>query len=232
MTIEANRTLGVVSAILIICSSIAVYISTIQVFYPTSTFIGIGASFGVVGFVGIILLFVTMYGLSKDYREPAIFNHMLYGFLTSIVASVISVGVTFAAVLANLEGIIQGINYAHTQPIAVPELFEAVMGYIPYAFIVAAIATLIQMLFYNKAFSALADKSRVPKFGTVGKILIVSGVVNIVFGVFAALLVFTGLAPAMTVLFLPSVGGAVQIIAWIAATQAYLAMKPSIQLEQ
>lgn len=232
MTVESNRILGCVSAVLLVFSAIASLMVILQMFYPASAFLGVTAPLALLSVVGFILLFVAMYGFSKDYKEPAIFNNMLYGFLTSIVAVGISMAVTMALIFANLEQIAQSLTPLTTQTVPMPAMYESIIGYVSYAFIAAAIATLIQMLFYSRAFSKLADKSRVQQFSKVGTILIVSGFVNIIVAALAALLALYDVISVMSSMYFSSVAAEVQIIAWIVAAKAYLAIKPPTQAEQ
>ena len=93
LTIESNRTLGGVAAILMLIGVISQASTAFEVcfsqFAGASIFTGIGGLFGVLSFVGFLLFLVAMYGFSKDYQEHRIFSYLLYGIIITIVAAVV-----------------------------------------------------------------------------------------------------------------------------------------------
>ena len=86
MSLESNKTLGGIGAILVAIGYIA-------------SFTGYGA---VLSLVGIILVLVAMKGLADYYNEPTIFNDTLYGFIFGIIGIIALVAI-FVSAFAGLS---------------------------------------------------------------------------------------------------------------------------------
>ena len=71
MTLETNKTLGGVGALLMVIT-------------PVAGFAG-GIFTGLLGLVGLILVLIAMKGLADHYNEGGIFNNTLYGVVLTIV---------------------------------------------------------------------------------------------------------------------------------------------------
>jgi len=59
-------------------------------------------SFSAIELIGIILVMVALYDLSRYYNDGSIFNNALYGIVTGVTGIVISLAVVFVAVLTSL----------------------------------------------------------------------------------------------------------------------------------
>ena len=77
MTLESNKTLGGIGAIL-------------MVIFPFASFISDAFSY-VLGLVGLILVLIAMKGLAVHYNEGGIFNNTLYGVILTIIGGVVFV---------------------------------------------------------------------------------------------------------------------------------------------
>ena len=73
MSIETSKILGGVGALLMFIGVIP-YVSY----------------FGVIEFVGLILVMVALYNLASHYRESGIFNNALYGLILGIVGGALA----------------------------------------------------------------------------------------------------------------------------------------------
>ena len=116
MTIESNRTLGGVAAILTLIGVFSQITSLFHYIFPNSTgasliVSGVGGIFGVLALVGFLLFLIAMYGFSKDYNEHRIFSNLLYGIVITIIAVVVVTSViavliilfNFATLFPNLS---------------------------------------------------------------------------------------------------------------------------------
>lgn len=83
MSLESNKTLGGIGALLI----------------------AIGSIVPIIGIVGIILVMIAMKGLAKYYNESAIFQNALYGIIFYIIAvvaaAVVLIGAFFGGMFAD-----------------------------------------------------------------------------------------------------------------------------------
>jgi len=73
MTPETSKTLGGVGALLMVIGPF------------------LGASSGVLGLIGLILVMIALKGLSDHYNDAGIFNNALYGFIMAIIGGVVFV---------------------------------------------------------------------------------------------------------------------------------------------
>lgn len=76
MSLESNRSLGGIGAILI----------------------AIGSFFPILSLVGIILVLIAMKGLAEHYNEPRIFDNALYGFIFGIIGIAAAIVVFFMGI--------------------------------------------------------------------------------------------------------------------------------------
>jgi len=150
------------------------------------------------GVIALILFFLSMYRLSNYYKEPAIFRNVLYGFLLTIIGGIISaviiLGFTSTITTELLDTTTTG-NF-----MAVVSQFIIVYAA---TLIVSMIFTIINGVFYWKAFTVLGEKSGVGNFKTTGLLYLIGSVTSII-----------------------GVGSIVIWIAWIFATQSYKQLQP------
>jgi uncharacterized membrane protein len=226
--VDSNRTLGFVGALLITLGVAAQFLTIEQFYFPIAAFSGIGATFGVLGFIGIILFLIAMHGFAKDYDDASIFNSALYGFLSSIVGGAVMGVLAIVLVLSNYASFFNGFNPSLFSSTSLQDLLQRFIGVLVYVFIAASIVGLIQALFYKRVFDRLAGKSGVRLFHTVGLLMVVGASLTVITSLIAALLVVAVSEPATTVLLLPAIGGAVGFAAWVVATKAFLSIKPPV----
>ncbi|UCE96945.1 MAG: DUF996 domain-containing protein [Candidatus Bathyarchaeota archaeon] len=144
---------------------------------------------GLLGIIGFILVLIALKGLSDYYNEGSIFNNALYGFITSIVGAVVSVGIFIGTALVALADL--GIS-DWTDPAQWTETFTgdftgealnaifSLLGAAVIAFVVLFIFVVITVWLYRKSLGALATKSGVGLFGTTGLILLIGGILTII----------------------------------------------------
>ncbi|MEM3699936.1 MAG: DUF996 domain-containing protein [Candidatus Bathyarchaeia archaeon] len=94
MSLESNKTLGGIGALLV----------------------AIGAIVPIIGIIGIILVMIALKGLAEYYKENAIFQNALYGIIFYIIAVVaaafVLVGAFFGGMFADPLAFIGGVIFA------------------------------------------------------------------------------------------------------------------------
>ena len=174
MTLQTNKTLGGVGALLMVISP----------------FLASGFSL-LPGLVGLILVLIAVKGLSDHYREPSIFNNSLYGVILSIVGVVVFVAALFVTALSFFRNVL-GVelstafsdptvftNIDWTEAMILDNLFThlaAIVGSLVVLFVFVVIAA----IFYRKSLSTLAEKTGIGLFGTAGLLLLIGAVLTII----------------------------------------------------
>jgi uncharacterized membrane protein len=174
MTLQSNKTLGGVGALLMVISPFLVSGFTL-----------------LVGLVGLILVLIAVKGLSDHYKEASIFNNTLYGVILSIVGVVVFVAALFVTAISfftNVLGI--ELSTAFSDPTAFSNIdwteamildnlmshVAALVGSLVILFIFVVVAT----IFYRKSLTTLAEKTGVGRFGTAGLLLLIGAVLTII----------------------------------------------------
>ena len=221
MTIESNRTLGGVAAILMLIGIISQATTALRYVFPNSLgaliLTGIGSLFGILSFVGFLLFLVAMYGFSKDYQEHRIFSYLLYGIIITIVAAVVVLAIFFIVILFNFASIFPNLSSSAPSSQISTEMSKIFSLVLP----LFSLVGIIWILFNVKAFNLLSDKSKVPLFRTGAKVLIAGALVNIVIAIIFAAVSFYVSIPLNTLLALLTIGSLVQDVAWVLFAMAY-----------
>jgi uncharacterized membrane protein len=174
MTLQSNKTLGGVGALLMVISPFLVSGFTLMV-----------------GLVGLILVLIAAKGLSDHYREASIFNNSLYGVILSIVGGAVFVAALFVTALSfftNVLGI--ELSTAFSDPTAFSNIdwTEALVLDNLMAHVAALVGSLVMLfifvvvaaIFYRKSLTTLAEKTGVGHFGTAGLLLLIGAVLIII----------------------------------------------------
>ena len=180
MTLESSKNLGGVGAILMLIGFLPVLSSY---------------TFGILGFVGLIMVLVALYGLAGIYKDRGIFNNSIYGVITGVVGVVIAVIVLFVAVLNNITTFLEKIypswngswstisslsgmtpNTTNIGPSDVLPFVEGVIAVL----LVLWIFVIIWAFFARRSLKSLSTKSNVGLFSTAGLLLIIGAVLTIV----------------------------------------------------
>jgi uncharacterized membrane protein len=177
MTLQSNKTLGGVGALLMVIS-------------PCSGFV-VGAFSSVLGLVGLILVLIAVKGLSDHYKEPSIFNNSLYGVILSIVGVVVFVAALFVTALSFFTNVL-GVelstafsdptafaNIEWTEAMILDNLLDHVAALIG-SLVILFIFVVVAAIFYRKSLTTLAEKTGVGLFGTAGLLLLIGAVLTII----------------------------------------------------
>lgn len=215
MTVQSNRTLGIVAAILTLFGIVSQATAIFQYTQPHSSgiasvwLVGLSGLISFVAVVGFILFLVAMHGFSKDYNERGIFKNLLYGIATVAILGLIAVMIAAVVFVANI-----GVYQAST--------FSLFLTLLPlFAFI-----SLIWVAFNVRAFNLLADTSKVPLFRTSALILLAGAAVTVAILIVVAIIgpTFSVGSSALTASFIP--GGLVQDAGWVLIAIAYSRIQP------
>ena len=174
MTLQSNKTLGGVGALLMVISPFLVSGFTV-----------------VVGLVGLILVLIAVKGLSDHYNEPSIFNNSLYGVILSIVGVVVFVATLFVIALSFFRNVL-GVelstafsdptafaNIEWTEAMILDNLLDHVAALVG-SLVVLFVFILVSAIFYRKSLTTLAEKTGVGRFGTAGLLILIGAVLTII----------------------------------------------------
>ena len=222
MTIESNRTLGGVAAILMLIGVISQLSTGFGYVFPHSAgaviFSVIGGLFSVLSLVGFLLFLIAMYGFSKDYQDHRIFSYLLYGIIITIVAFVIVFAIFVIIILFNFANIFPTFSSSAPSSSQISSQMAKTFSLVLPLF---SLVGIIWIAFNVKAFNLLSDKSKVPLFRTGAKVLLAGALVNVVLAIiFAVVGLYVSLS--LNALFaLLTVGSIVQDVAWVLLAMAY-----------
>ena len=176
MTVESNKTLGGVGAILMFVG-----------FIPFA-----GAFTGIISFVGFILVLVALYRFAKIYNEKGIFNNFLYSIVACVVGVGIAGSVAVVAVLTTLKNFLYQIypswngNWsnlsgltANTSNINVSAILPLLADLIV-ILVIVWITAIIIAFFVRKSLNTLSAKTNVNLFSTAALLLLIGAFLTIV----------------------------------------------------
>jgi uncharacterized membrane protein len=176
MTLETNKTMGGIGALLMVISPFAGF--------------GGGMFTGLLGLVGLILVLIAMKGLADHYNESGIFNNTLYGVILTIVGAVVFAGTVIVAMAGFLSDLNLDWATLSTDPSAIQNMdwtqftnFEFIWSHIATVLIgllVLFVFVVISSIFYKKSLDSLSKKTNVGLFGTTGLILLLGAVLTII----------------------------------------------------
>jgi len=153
MSLESNKTLGGVGALLI----------------------AIGFFFPILSLVGIILVLIAMKGLAEYYDEDDIFTNALYGFIFGIIGIVAFIIIFVAAIFAGTFTAIFTDFGSPSYTLNIAPLVLLILG-----LVVMFIFFLLQAIFYRKSFTILSEMSGEKIFDTAGLLLLIGAILTII----------------------------------------------------
>lgn len=177
MSIETGRILGGIGALLMFLGVIP-YINY----------------FGIIEFVGLILVMIALYNCSSHYMEGGIFNNALYGVIIEIVGGVIATAVVITVVLSSLTDFLYTIfpdwngdwtALSGLTPDMSNVTLETIMPFligIITVVIILWIFSIFAAFFIRRSLGTLSAKSGVGLFSTAGLLLLI-GAVLIILGI-------------------------------------------------
>jgi uncharacterized membrane protein len=233
VTIQTNKTLGGVGAILTLLGVIGTILSIAQFSASDITLASISPiSIGVLGvssilsalsFVGFILFLIAMHGFSRDYGERKIFSYILRGLIIAIVTAIVIGVVWFAFFMVSLLSVISTLT--PVPPASSSQIQSLITPY--YAPLMAAmtVVLLVWVIYNYKAYNLLAEKSGVQHFRNAAKIFVAGAAVNIAVGVIFTALSFSGSVSYNTLLLVSVPGGLVMYVAWAFVAKGFFSIQ-------
>lgn len=156
MSLESNKTLGGIGAILLAIPFLSL--------------------------IGIILLLVAMKGMADYYNEDSIFKNALYGFIFGIVGVVALVAIILMLIfgVASISSITTWDTIAPLS--SSPDVVFGLSAFLLFilAFVVLYVFGLIGAIFYKKSLDTLKEKSGEGIFGTAGLILLIGAIIPVI----------------------------------------------------
>jgi len=151
----------------------------------------IAATFGVLSFIGFILVFIAVKMIADEAKEKAIFDNYLYSFVACIIgfAALIAIALVVLANVGGIQFFIDLQNMAMSEPLEIwnalqPVIFGALAG-----LVVFWIILVIAMLFFRKSFNLIAEKTGVKWFATTGLLFFIGTILTIILVGFIVLIV-------------------------------------------
>jgi uncharacterized membrane protein len=151
--------------------------------------------FGVVEFIGLILVMVALYNLGSHYGEGGIFNNALYGLIVGIVGGVISIATVIITVLTSLTDFLHALfpdwngDWTALSGLT-PNPSNLTLGNItPFlagifaVLIILWVSSIIAAFFIRRSLGMLSAKSGVGLFSTAGLLLLIGAVLIVLFGI-------------------------------------------------
>ena len=176
MTLESNKTLGGVGALLMVIS-------------PFSGFVA-GTFGSVLGLIGLILVLIAMKGLADHYNEGGIFNNTFYGVILTIIGGIVFVGAIVVGAVGLLSELNLDLATLSTDPAAISTVdwqgiinFSNIWDYLVIilaSLVILFVFVVVAAIFYRKSLNSLAQKTGVGLFGTTGLILLIGAVLTII----------------------------------------------------
>jgi len=154
-------------------------------------FIAIGSVFPPLSLVGIILVLVAMRRLADYYEEKGIFDNALWGFIFGIISVVGAIIVFFLLIFS---GAIWSVTTGFAVPLAIGSIIAAI--------VVWFVFSLLQAIYYGRAFAILSEKSEEKMFDTAGLLLLIGAILTIIL-----------------------IGALVSLVAWILVAVGFFAIK-------
>jgi uncharacterized membrane protein len=158
--------------------------------------LAIGIIIPVIGIIGIVLLLIGLRGLANYYKDSEILKNTFYGFFFCILGAILFTLMTFTYIPALVFSIINNIiaNPMEGTVEFVSQILIDLVAIISVLFVLF----LLESIFFNKIFKALALQTGKKIFKTTGLLLLIGSVLIIVMIGFVVLLI-TWLVIAITI---------------------------------
>jgi uncharacterized membrane protein len=151
MSIESNKTLGGVGALLV----------------------AIGFLVPIISLIGIILVFIALKGIADSYGESSIFQDALYGIIFLIIGAIAGAVVIMGAFF--------GIGWTvGTMDLANMSNIWGFLGSIILGVVIIFVFYLLSAIFFKKSFDVLSAKTGEKMFGTAGLLMLIGAILTIV----------------------------------------------------
>jgi uncharacterized membrane protein len=152
MSVESNKTLGGIGALLV----------------------GIGFLVPFLSLVGIILVFIALKGMADYYNDSGIFQNALYGLIFLIVGVIVGALVILGAFFGIGVWTEMAPDYTDIGALG------AFIGTLIIGVVILFVFYLLAAIFFKKSFDSLKTKTGENMFGTAGMLMLVGAILTIV----------------------------------------------------
>ena len=152
--------------------------------------------YGIISFVGLILVLVALYNFANYYSERGIFNNALYGLVTGIVGGVAAGGIVILTVMTSMREFLlsvfptwDGEDWLAIQGLTPDPSGVTVEAIVPFlagifmALLIVWVFGIITAFFVRRSLTSLSAKSGVGLFSTAGLLLLIGAALIIAFGI-------------------------------------------------
>ena len=169
MTLESDKTVGGIGALLIAIGMIVPFL----------------------GIIGIIMVLIAMKGLADYYQDDSIFRDSIYAIIFGIV------GIIALGIIAFLLFLTTSIASITTFMMPPASAFTAlsVIGFIILAIVIVFVFFLLEAIYFRRAFDKLANQSGEGIFRTAGLLLFIGAILTLI--LIGLILVFVAWIMAM-----------------------------------
>lgn len=147
-------------------------------------------TFGLLAFVGLIMLLAALYGLAGIYKEQGIFNNALYGTFAGI-AGVFAIGVMVFFTLVDFLKVVvpgwngdwttlQNVNPADIRANITLSTIQPFFGTALVALLLFFVFAVAIAFFYRRSLILLANKTGTSLFATTGLLILIGAVFTII----------------------------------------------------
>lgn len=136
-----------------------------------------------IGIVGLILIFIAIKYIADETKDKSIFNNYLYYFLTSVIATVVTIAIVAYSVLTTIDIYnIEELGQNITDFSSFWTTFgDAITGCI-LALIIGWILLIIGTIFLKRSYYSIAEKTKVDMFKTTGLVYFI-GAITLIIGI-------------------------------------------------
>ena len=171
MTLESNKTLGGVGALLMVIGPF------------------LGAYTGVLGLIGLILVLIALKGLSDHYNEGGIFNNALYGAIIAIIGGVVTVAVIVVTALDLLSDLgieisawsdWAALQHIDWEALVTWDILRPHIAVVIGSLVVLFVFVVVAAIFSRRSLTILSAKTGVNMFSTTGLLMLIGAVLTII----------------------------------------------------
>ncbi len=148
---------------------------------------------GILAIIGLIIMLIGVNNLAGYYREPGMFNNMLYATLTEIVGGIVAIAVAIGLILNSLTNFLNKIfpgwdgnwfSLSGMTPVTTNLTLNDVVPFIVAGigvFVILVVTAIIYAVFMRRSLSLLKNRSGIGLFGTTGAVLLIGALLTIIF---------------------------------------------------
>jgi len=145
-----------------------------------------------IGIVGLILIFIAIKYIADETKDKSIFNNYLYYFLTSVIATVVTIAIVAFAFLSTVDFNIYNFEQFGqniTDFSSFMDTFGNAIAGCALALIIGWVLLIIGTIFLKRSYYSIAEKTKVDMFKTTGLVYFIGAITLIIVIGFLILLI-------------------------------------------